>query len=127
MVGSPVSDPVPGNNTSAPATTTVTPEADLAVTKAGPASANAGNNLTYTITVTNLGPSTAGVNMVATDAQFAGQRPSSGATGGGTTNASGAVFWPPIASFINGATTNSEPDSQGPCQRHRDQHRDHRQ
>ena len=103
-VGSPVSDPTPGNNTSAPMITAVTPQADLAITKTGPGSVNAANNITYTITVTNQGPSTA-TSLVVTDALPAGVTFVS-ATGGGTTNSLGAVFWPPIASFANGASTN---------------------
>lgn len=51
-------DPTPGNNTGT-ATTTVAASADLAVTKTGPGSAPAGSSVTYTITLTNLGPSAA--------------------------------------------------------------------
>ncbi|HYC93409.1 MAG TPA: IPTL-CTERM sorting domain-containing protein [Thermoanaerobaculia bacterium] len=51
-------DPNGGNNT-ATASTTVTSSADLAVAKSGPAAATAGTNVTYTVTLTNLGPSTA--------------------------------------------------------------------
>jgi len=46
--------------------TSVTPSADLAVAKNGPATINAGANLTYTVTVTNNGPSDAG-NVSLTD------------------------------------------------------------
>lgn len=50
-------DPTPANN-SATATTTVAASADLSVTNTGaPASAVAGQNITYTITVANSGPS----------------------------------------------------------------------
>ena len=50
-------DPTPGNN-SATDTDTVTPVADLAITKTdGVSSVNAGGTTTYTITVTNNGPS----------------------------------------------------------------------
>ena len=38
---------------------TLTPSADLQITKAGPANAVAGTNVVYTITVTNAGPSDA--------------------------------------------------------------------
>jgi len=52
-------DPNPANN-SASVTTTVTPVADLAVTKTGsPTSVPVGGNITYTIKVTNNGPSPA--------------------------------------------------------------------
>src|SRR5207245_2475102 len=57
-VSSPTADPVPANNTST-LITTVTPQADLQIVKTAPASVNAGGSLTYTLTVTNNGPSTA--------------------------------------------------------------------
>jgi uncharacterized repeat protein (TIGR01451 family) len=54
-----VTDPTPGNN-SATDTDTLTPSADVSVTKAdSPDPVIAGNNITYTITVTNNGPSDA--------------------------------------------------------------------
>lgn len=46
------------NNTST-ANTTINPVADLSILKSGPATVTAGSNVTYTITVENLGPSTA--------------------------------------------------------------------
>ncbi|MEW1547831.1 DUF11 domain-containing protein, partial [Streptomyces tsukubensis] len=49
-------DPNPANNTDT-VTTTVTPEVDLALTKTGPATVDADGNISYTITVTNDGPS----------------------------------------------------------------------
>jgi uncharacterized repeat protein (TIGR01451 family) len=58
-VSATTSDPNPGNE-SANATTTVAASADLSVTKVDtPDPVTAGNNLTYTITVNNAGPSTA--------------------------------------------------------------------
>ncbi len=60
------SDSNAGNNTSTQVTT-VTPSADVAVTKNGPATVDAGTNLTYNITVTNLGASDA-ANVSLTDA-----------------------------------------------------------
>ena len=47
------------NNNSSTATTAVTTSADLVVTKTSPASVTAGSNLTYTLSVTNNGPSDA--------------------------------------------------------------------
>ena len=55
------------NNNSATAVTTVTASADLSVVKTGPATADAGTNITYTIVVTNNGPSNA-ANVSLTDA-----------------------------------------------------------
>ena len=57
------------NRTSAIATDSdpITARADLGITKTGPASIVAGNNLVYTITVTNTGPSDA-AGVVVSDA-----------------------------------------------------------
>ncbi|MGO4288185.1 DUF7927 domain-containing protein [Chitinophaga sp. RAB17] len=46
--------------------TTVRKQPNVKITKAGPATANAGNNITYTMQVTNLGPSNA-LNTLITD------------------------------------------------------------
>ena len=58
---SPTGDPNPtnnvGTNSGAQVSTTVTPQADIVVTVSGPTNALAGSNITYTITITNLGPS----------------------------------------------------------------------
>ena len=48
-------DPVPANNSST-ATTTISAQADVSITKSGPPSAVAGQNISYTITVSNAGP-----------------------------------------------------------------------
>ena len=48
-----------GANNSSTANTTVNTSADLSVTKTGPATATAGTNITYSVTVTNNGPSNA--------------------------------------------------------------------
>jgi uncharacterized repeat protein (TIGR01451 family) len=56
-------DPNGANNTASD-TDTLTPSANLAVTKTGPALVAAGENVTYTIVVTNLGPSQAAVVSV---------------------------------------------------------------
>lgn len=57
-VSSNTTDSTTGNNT-ATTSTTVTRNADLALTKTGPSSVVAGSQPTYTLTVTNLGPSSA--------------------------------------------------------------------
>jgi uncharacterized repeat protein (TIGR01451 family) len=48
------------SNNSSTATTTVAAVADLSITKTGPSSAQAGGPISYTITITNGGPSAAG-------------------------------------------------------------------
>ncbi len=63
-------DTDPSDNTSS-VTTTITPQSDLGVTKSGATSVTAGTNITYTVTVTNDGPSTA-QNVVVTDTLPAG-------------------------------------------------------
>src|SRR5439155_217810 len=60
------SDPTSSNDTSSTVTTTVSREADLAVSKSGPASAKAGNYINYVLTVSNNGPSN-GVSETLTD------------------------------------------------------------
>ena len=59
------------SDNTASATTTITPQADLGVTKSGAASVTAGTNITYTVSVTNNGPSTA-QNVILTDTLPAG-------------------------------------------------------
>jgi uncharacterized repeat protein (TIGR01451 family) len=63
-------DSIPANNSDTE-TTPLTTSADLAVTKDGPLSAVAGSNITYTIGVNNIGPSTA-VSVTLTDIVPAG-------------------------------------------------------
>ncbi|HEV8434032.1 MAG TPA: DUF11 domain-containing protein, partial [Thermoanaerobaculia bacterium] len=58
-------DPVNANNSIA-ALTIVVAQADLAVSKTGPSGVTAGQNVVYTVTVTNNGPSTA-TNVVVSD------------------------------------------------------------
>ena len=57
-VSSDSADPNTSNNTSS-ASTTISTSADVSVAKSGPASANAGTNVAYTIVVANNGPSDA--------------------------------------------------------------------
>lgn len=60
-----IADANASNNTDS-VTTNVGPQANLAITKVGPASVNAGQDIVYTITVTNAGP-TAATGTVVSD------------------------------------------------------------
>jgi uncharacterized repeat protein (TIGR01451 family) len=100
-------DPIASNNNGSAAAarvvTTVIEEADLAIVTTGPASIVGGTSLTYSLAVTNLGPSTATSVVVSNTLPAGGNFVS--ASGGGTNNA-GVVNWPTLASLASGATTN---------------------
>jgi uncharacterized repeat protein (TIGR01451 family) len=89
-VGPAINDPDLTNNTSLPVVTAVTPLADLMIAKTGPANVDAAGSLSYSISVTNLGPSSA-TNVVVTDTLPVGVAFVS-ASGNGTNNA-GLVNW----------------------------------
>ncbi len=90
-VTSSVTDPNTGDNSST-ASTTVNPSANLSITKTdSPDPVNAGGTLTYTITVSNAGPSTA-TNVTVTDTLPAGvSYVSASGTGWTCSQASGVV------------------------------------
>jgi uncharacterized repeat protein (TIGR01451 family) len=98
-------DPTPGNNDGTDAasqvTTTVTEQADVVVTKTGPATADANTDVTYTLTVTNDGPS------AATDIDIADDLPAGvtfvSASDAGT-ELGGVVTWPTVATLANGGS-----------------------
>ena len=69
-VSSATNDPNPSDNTST-ATTNVALAADVTITKTGPTTVSAGQNVTYAIVTTNAGPSTAG-SVVVSDPTPAG-------------------------------------------------------
>jgi uncharacterized repeat protein (TIGR01451 family) len=88
-VAASTTDPNSPNN-SFTATTTVTTSADLAVTKTSPDPVTAGTDLTYTIGVTNNGPSHTGGAVTLTDplpagTSFVSATPSQGTCSGTTT------------------------------------------
>ena len=101
-VGSPAPDPVSTNNLTPPVITTVSPVADLAIGKAGPASIFAGTNFDYIVAVTNLGPSSSG-NISVTDNLPAGVSFISAAPTASTNGSQ--VVWS-LGSLAAGATTN---------------------
>ncbi|MCY2989815.1 MAG: hypothetical protein NTY19_18375 [Planctomycetota bacterium] len=118
-------DPTPANN-SATATTTVSTLADLAVTKTGVGTVLAGNNLTYTVTVTNNGPSHA-INVAVSDSlplnttfvslgalppNWSASTPAPGGTGTITFSKSVLMDYPETATFtivvhVNADTANA--------------------
>ncbi|MDE3087943.1 MAG: DUF11 domain-containing protein, partial [Chloroflexota bacterium] len=87
-VSSPTTDPVPGNNTTTDPTT-VTTRADLALAKTHSGNFSVGVNGTYTLTVTNNGPSTAVGPIVVTDTLPAGLTYVSGSGSGWACSAVG--------------------------------------
>jgi uncharacterized repeat protein (TIGR01451 family) len=64
---SPTADPNATNNSATAAGSIVGPSADLAVTATGPAGANEGDQVVYTITVVNTDPTNSGTGVVLTD------------------------------------------------------------
>lgn len=101
-VTSPTPDPDMTNN-QATETISVMAVADLSVVKAGPGSATAGDDITYTLTLTNGGPSTA-TAVVLEDVLSSGVTILSlSATGGATCNAGvpGDALLPTTCSFGN--------------------------
>lgn len=91
-VGGGVTDPNAGNN-SATDTTTLTPQADLGITKTdGQTTSVAGASITYTIVVNNVGPSDASGATVADtfSADLVGMTWTCSGSGGGSCPASGS-------------------------------------
>jgi len=102
-------DPNPAND-SASSSATVTAFADLGVAKSGPATVVAGTNASYTITVTNNGPSDASAaqltDVLPANTTFVSLAQNSGPTASCTAPAAGGTgsvscSW---ASLVNGAT-----------------------
>jgi large repetitive protein len=93
------------SNDSSTAMTTVSANADVSVTKSAPAAAVAGSNITYTITIQNLGPSDA-ASVTLTDVLPAGTTfVSESQTNGPTfTCTTGATVTCSIASFAANAS-----------------------
>ncbi|HZR20378.1 MAG TPA: immunoglobulin domain-containing protein [Verrucomicrobiae bacterium] len=100
-------DLVPSNNdgsrSNSQVVTTIIPSADVALTVAGPSGVPAAAAFSYTLTLTNAGPSVAS-NIVVSDMLPAGVTFLS-ATAGGRSNG-GVVLWPPVPSLPSGWATN---------------------
>ena len=92
-----VTDSTPGNNSATATTSVGAPSTDLAVTKTGPATVAPGGTLSYPVTVTNNGPSTA-TGVVLTDT------PGSGVLGATATGCSGTPLTCTIGTLVPGAT-----------------------
>ncbi|HEX8311245.1 MAG TPA: DUF11 domain-containing protein [Chthoniobacteraceae bacterium] len=89
-----------GSASGARVTTTLTTNADVVVTKSGPAAVQVGQPFTYTITATNNGPSPA-QGVILSD-ELPAQVTFGSASNGGTHSA-GTVTWPSILSIASGA------------------------
>jgi uncharacterized repeat protein (TIGR01451 family) len=103
-VSSSTFDPFLANNVTPLVVSPVTPSANVAVGKSGPAAIFAGTNYNYTIAVTNFGPSTATALSV-TDNLPAGLIFVS-ASPATTTNAANQVIWANVTDLAAGAVTN---------------------
>jgi uncharacterized repeat protein (TIGR01451 family) len=103
-VSTPTGDPNLTNNTSVPVITTVTPVAlaDVAVFKTGSTNVNAAGAVLYTITATNMGPSTAS-NVVVSDNLPAGVEFQSAS--GSYSLSNNVVTWPGMT-LAMGASVN---------------------
>ncbi|MDB6066752.1 MAG: type fimbrial biosis protein PilY1 [Pedosphaera sp.] len=104
LVSSSTGDPNVTNNVTPPVTTSVTPLADLALGKTGLAGTTYGSNFDYTISVTNLGPSTA-ISLAVTDSLPAGLVFVSSVPAT-TVNASNQVIWTNLGDLAAGVVTN---------------------
>ncbi len=99
-------DADPANNNggaAAQVVTAVVPIADVVTTQSGPASVAPLTNYTYTVTVSNRGPSAA-TNVVAVDTLAPTLAFVSADSGG--TYLGGTVSWPAVARLVPGAATN---------------------
>lgn len=108
-VTSATSDPTPGNNSST-STATAAASADVSVTKNGPAAVAPGTDITYTVTVSNAGPSDAAsvqlTDNVPAGTTFVSENQLSGPTFSCTTPAVGGTgtITCSIASLVAGAS-----------------------
>lgn len=90
-----------GTNPNATVTTSIDAVADIVTQKTAPASINAGDTLLYTITTTNNGPSPA-ANVVIIDSLIPGLTNVTVPDGGTYNRATGAIYFPAIATLASG-------------------------
>jgi uncharacterized repeat protein (TIGR01451 family) len=106
IVDSPTSDPVPGNNSATDPTTVVT-SADLSLVKSDSGHFAPGGDGTYTIAISNAGPSDAAGPLTVTDTLPAGETFVSGTGTGWTCTATGqAVTCTSTSDLTTGSATN---------------------
>ncbi|MGB3265351.1 MAG: DUF4347 domain-containing protein, partial [Microcoleus sp.] len=91
-----------GTNLNATVSTSVSPRADIITQKTAPATIRAGETLTYTITTSNNGPSTAS-NVVITDTLIAGLTNVLVSDGGTYNETTGTIDFPAIATLASGS------------------------
>jgi uncharacterized repeat protein (TIGR01451 family) len=103
-VSSTTPDPNTANNTATTAGSIVGPAADLAVTDTGPASASEGDQLTYTVTVTNQDATNSGTGVVLTDTLGAHLSFVSATSTQGTFSQSGGVVTVNLGALAPGAS-----------------------
>jgi uncharacterized repeat protein (TIGR01451 family) len=97
-------DPNSSNNSATQSGTIVGAPADLAVTASGPTNANEGDQVTYTVTVTNKDAANTGTGVVATDTLGANLKYVSAATSQGTFSQSGGVVTFNLGTLAPGAS-----------------------
>jgi uncharacterized repeat protein (TIGR01451 family) len=96
-------DPSTSNNSATATGSIVGPPADLAVTDNGPATGNEGDQLTYTIIVTNNDSTNSGTGVVLTDAVGANLKYVSASTSQGTFTQSGGTVTFNLGTLAPGA------------------------
>jgi uncharacterized repeat protein (TIGR01451 family) len=103
-VSSTTTDPNGANNSATVAGTVVGPSADLSVANSGPATANEGDQFTYTVTVTNKDAANPGTGVVLTDTLGANLSYVSATSSQGTFSRSGSVVTFTLGTLAPGAT-----------------------
>ncbi|MCL2463680.1 MAG: hypothetical protein FWF28_01230, partial [Micrococcales bacterium] len=102
LVSANTPDPNPANNTATAGVTTTAPQADVRVTKTGPAAVVPGQSISWTVTATNFGPSDA-AGVVVTDTVPDGVSNLTALTTRGTCQPpAGQVIACPVGTLVSG-------------------------